>query len=302
MSLINEMPLVSVAIITYNQKKFLKECIESVLAQDYPNFEIVIADDGSNDGTQEMLEQYNVKYPGKFVLKLSKVNQGITNNSNLAHFGCSGKYIAWMGGDDLMLPGKLTAQVKYMEKNKNCSISYHNLDVFDSDTGKVLKQFNNKRNAHEGDIQKLLKYGTFNGACSTMVRTACTPKSGFNPIIPVASDWLYWVETLDSGGEIRYINQVLGKYRRHRENITKKEHGQGISQCTVDHLNTCNVLISKYPKYISEIMYAYANNLIIGRHSLPYGKALLYSLRISFHIRAFFGLLLFVFSFGMIQK
>ena len=65
-------PLVSVAIITYNQKQFLQECIDSVLAQDYPNFEIVVADDGSTDGTHEMLKTYEQKFPGKFHLTLPR--------------------------------------------------------------------------------------------------------------------------------------------------------------------------------------------------------------------------------------
>lgn len=302
MFLENSAPLVSVAIITYNQKEFLKECIESVLAQDYPNFEIIVADDASTDGTKEMLEEYTRKYQDKFILRLSENNLGITGNSNRAHFACNGKYIAWMGGDDLMLPGKLSAQVKFMEANKKCSICYHNLDVFESETGKVLKRFNDRKNTHEGDIRKSLKYGTFNGACSTMVRSNCTPKNGYNPLIPVASDWLYWVETLESGGEIRYIDRVMGKYRRHQKNITQREKNSGLNQCTIDHLNTCNILISKYPKYISEIMHSYANNLIIARHSIPYGKALLYSLKISFHIRAFIGVMIFIISFGFVKK
>lgn len=295
------MPLVSVAIITYNQKNYLKECIDSILKQDYPNFEIVIADDASTDGTREMLEVYSKKYKGKFILKLSEKNQGITANSNLAHFACNGKYIAWMGGDDLMLPGKLTAQVSYMEANQKCAICYHNLDVFESESGKTIKKFNNKKNSHEGGIKKVLKHGTFNGACSTMVRSSCTPKNGYNPLIPIASDWLYWAETLESGGEIRYINEVLGRYRRHGRNITRKTKG-GINQCTVDHLNTCNILLSKYPEHLSEIMHSYANNLIIARHSMPYGQALLHSLKISFHLRAFLGLILFLLSMGLIKK
>src|SRR5690554_3312559 len=109
-----ESPLVSIAIVTYNQKHFLKECIESCLAQDYQNTEIVVADDGSTDGTHELLKEFAEKHPGKFVLRISEINQGITKNHNVAQFACSGKYIAWMGGDDLMLPRKISKQVDYM--------------------------------------------------------------------------------------------------------------------------------------------------------------------------------------------
>ncbi len=91
-------PLVSVAVVTYNQKDFLRECVESVLAQDYSNFEIVVADDGSKDGTQEMLLDYESRIKGKFVLRLSPSNRGITSNQNLALSACSGKYISCMAG------------------------------------------------------------------------------------------------------------------------------------------------------------------------------------------------------------
>ncbi|HHO42468.1 MAG TPA: glycosyltransferase, partial [Epsilonproteobacteria bacterium] len=247
-----KLPLVSVAIITYNQKEYLKECIESVLAQDYENIEIVIADDCSTDGTQDMLKEYDKKYPNKFVLKLSDKNQGITKNSNLAHFACSGKYIAWMGGDDLMLSGKIRKQVEYMEENQECTICYHNLDVFQSDTNETLYYFN-KKTKYEGDVYTSIKYGTFNGACSTMIRASKAPKNGFNETIPVASDWLYWVETLHNGGTINYIDEVLGRYRRHDNNVTKKT--SSITQNQIDHLNSCHIILSLYPEYSKVVFY-----------------------------------------------
>ena len=67
-----DLPFISVAIITYNQKVFLEECIESILNQDYPNFEIIVADDCSQDGTKEMLLDYDKMYPNRFVLKIAQ--------------------------------------------------------------------------------------------------------------------------------------------------------------------------------------------------------------------------------------
>src|SRR5262245_60854912 len=101
---LQDYPLVSVGIVTYQHEKFIDECLQSILTQDYPNMEIIIADDGSKDRTPEIVREYANKYPGKFVLRLSEKNRGITANSNEAHFACSGKYIAWMAGDDLLLP------------------------------------------------------------------------------------------------------------------------------------------------------------------------------------------------------
>ena len=101
----SSLPLVSVAIITYNHEKFIGEALNSVLEQDYENIEIVVADDGSKDRTPEILRKFEREHPGKLRLILSERNEGITVNSNKAHFACIGKYVAWLGGDDLMLPG-----------------------------------------------------------------------------------------------------------------------------------------------------------------------------------------------------
>jgi glycosyltransferase involved in cell wall biosynthesis len=294
----NDKPLVSVAIITYNQKDYLRECIESVLAQDYPNIEIIVADDGSTDDTQDMLKEYDQKYPGKFVLRLSEKNQGITANSNLAHFACSGKYIAWMGGDDLMLLGKISKQVAFMENNLTCSICYHNLEVFDSDTGESIRFFNSKRK-FEGDVRTSIRYSTFNGACSNMVRATKTPENGFNETVPVASDWLYWVETLHNGGKIFYIDEVLGRYRKHENNITKKT--VKINQNEIDHLNSCNIILKLNPEYLPDVLYVYSHRLLSLRYKLPYFKSVLTSFLISPDLKKTIRLLCYAFSLGRVK-
>jgi len=293
---VKDLPLVSVGIITYNQKEYLKECIESVLKQDYPNIEIVIGDDGSTDGTQEMLKEYDKKFPGKFKLILSKNNEGITKNQNKVANLCKGKYIAWMGGDDLILPGKIKKQVDYMESNPNCAICYHNLEVFDSNTGKIIKYFNNKKNSYEGDIRVCIKHGTFNGACSNMVRNLDVK---FNESIPVASDWLYWIDILSYGGTINYINEVLGKYRRHNNNVTKETNG--LPQHKVDRLNTINILMMKYPKYIKEIKYRASISYREVRFGIGYFTALKVSLAYRLNIKSLIGLIIYLVSLKKIK-
>jgi glycosyltransferase involved in cell wall biosynthesis len=289
-------PLVSIAIITYNQKPFLKECINSCLQQDYPNFEIVVADDCSTDGTQEMLQEYASNYPGKFILKLSEKNYGVTFNSNLANFSCNGKYIAWMGGDDLMLPGKLIKQVEFMEKNPDCNICYHNLEVFESDSNKVLYYFNEKLKLN-GDIKTCIRYGTFNGACSNMVRKSKTPKNGFDSTLIVASDWLYWIDTLTEGGTINYIDEVLGKYRRHAHNITRS--ADKITQNELDHLISCQILISRYPMYLSSILYRYSLHYILLRFKLPYIRAVFTSFLLYPRIKTTIRIFVYLLTFGV---
>lgn len=292
-------PLVSVAIITYNQKEFLRECIESVLKQDYPRFEIVVADDASTDGTQEMLREYDKKYPATFVLRLSEKNVGITANSNQAHFASNGKYIAWMGGDDVMLPGKLAKQVDFMENNPSCTICYHDLEVFESASDKTLYIQSRRVKPREGDVRVYIKHGAFNGACASMVRADKTPSNGFNILLPVASDWCYWVDSLARGGEIKYIPEILARYRRHEKNVTNEQ--SNIGQNSLDHLNTCNYILANHPEFFNEAMYRYSKNIRSLRHRLPYLSALVFSLKVSFDFRSISAGLVFFLTLGRVK-
>ncbi|MDD5439147.1 MAG: glycosyltransferase [Candidatus Omnitrophica bacterium] len=241
------MPLVSVLVMTYNQKEFIGQCIDSALLQDYENIEIVVGDNGSTDGTQEIEGEYCKRYPQRITLKLQKKHIRVARYFNETILGCKGKYITFLFGDDLFLPGKIKKQVEYMEAHPECTIAYHNAEIFDSYTGNTLGYFNSgKRYSYQGGVEKLFIYGVFNGPFS-MARREKTPRHGFNEMIPFSIDWLYWIETLAKGGEIHYINEILARYRRHKNNIT-------ITEPTVlvfwEKFLTMLIAVIKYPRLI----------------------------------------------------
>lgn len=291
-------PLVSIAIVTYNQVEFIGECIESCLAQGYQNFEIVIADDGSKDGTIDVLKSFYSRFPGKITVCLSAENAGITENHNRALRGCRGKYISWLGGDDLMLPDKISAQVALMEEDPECAICYHDLEVFDTSTGRRYSNFNAGLKI-DGDIRAVIRYGTFNGASSTMVRRDSVPPGGFDESLKTASDWLFWIETLSSGGTIRYIDRPLGRYRRHQGNSTRQS--KRVTPGELDHLRTCQILIARYPHYFCDIIYSYGGKLFELRKKLPYARAVFASFLLRPSARAVAALTLYSASLGKLK-
>ena len=135
-----------------------------------------------------------------------------------------------------------------MEENTKCAISYHNLDVFQSETNEHLYYFNNKNNQHEGGVNQIIKYGTFNGGCSNMVRRSVIPNTGYSEMIPIASDWFLWISILaNSKSTINYIDEVLGKYRRHNSNITLLEHDNK------EQFVTLSITEAKYPYLLKNI-------------------------------------------------
>jgi glycosyltransferase involved in cell wall biosynthesis len=127
-------PKVSISVITYNQKDFLIECLDSCLAQNYPNFEIVIADDGSSDGTPEIALDYQRNYPGVIRFVQSSANSGISKNCNSAWRACSGEWIKTIAGDDKLKPDCLTSFVnEVLKDNGACDAYFSRMTTFDKD-------------------------------------------------------------------------------------------------------------------------------------------------------------------------
>lgn len=293
---------VSILIITYNQKDLLQECIESCLKQTHANIEIVVADDASIDGTQDLLRDYEKKYPSKFILRLSKTNQGITRNSNLALAACTGKYIAIMGGDDLMYPNKIQRQVELMESNPTCDICYHDMEVFESGTNKVLYLYGRKNKSKSGNIKDVIRNGSINCASATMYRSGKIPESGFREELPVASDWMFTIDVLSQGGQILFIDEVLGRYRRHASNVTNSNSSIRL-QGEKDMLRACSICMENYCDYSHEAVTRLASILRETRkthNSRFYKPKMSASLKCGGGVKSLIGLLVYKFSIGKI--
>ncbi|MEN8245762.1 MAG: glycosyltransferase [Thermodesulfobacteriota bacterium] len=112
----SKLPLVSVIIPTYNRGWTLAEAVESVLAQDYKDFELIVVDDGSTDDTKDILAAYDG------ITVLGQANQGVSaaRNNGVAH--SRGTYVAFLDSDDLWLPQKLAVQVDFFRKNPEALI------------------------------------------------------------------------------------------------------------------------------------------------------------------------------------
>ena len=113
--------LLSVGILTYNQVQYIRQCLDAVLMQDVNfDYEIVVGDDASSDGTQEILREYANRYPNKFVLLLGEKNEGISMNYKKVLSASRGKYIALCEGDDFWTDSrKLQVQVDFLENHPN---------------------------------------------------------------------------------------------------------------------------------------------------------------------------------------
>jgi glycosyltransferase involved in cell wall biosynthesis len=111
-------PLVSVIIPTYNRGWILKEALDSVLAQDFKDYELIVVDDGSTDNTREILGSY-----GRDIVVLEQSNQGVSAARNRAIAAAAGKFVAFLDSDDLWLPQKLSRQLDFFYSNADARIN-----------------------------------------------------------------------------------------------------------------------------------------------------------------------------------
>lgn len=129
-----ESPRVSVIIPTYNRAQYILEAIESVLSQDYPNFEVIVVDDGSTDHTAELIGTVNdsrLRY-------IRQQNQGRSSARNRALAIANGDFITFLDSDDLYLPRKIALQVEYLLKHPETGMIYTSAHCIDDD-GNMLQ-------------------------------------------------------------------------------------------------------------------------------------------------------------------
>lgn len=129
--LLPDLPSVSVVVTSYNYEKFIGFAVESVLRQDYPNLEVVVADDGSTDGTVSLIRQYKARDPR--VRLISGENLGQPGNTSRGFAATSGRIICFLDADDEFLPGKIHAVVVAFQKSGNCGLCVHPLQRVDVD-------------------------------------------------------------------------------------------------------------------------------------------------------------------------
>ncbi len=111
------MPAVSVIIPTFDRKDLVREAVDSVLAQDFDDYELIVVDDGSTDGTAEALASY-----GRRLRLIRQANRGVSAARNAGIRAAAAPLIALLDSDDLWLPGKLTAQTAFFRAHPDALI------------------------------------------------------------------------------------------------------------------------------------------------------------------------------------
>jgi hypothetical protein len=211
-------PRVSVAMTVHNDAPFIAEAVESILRQSFTDLEFIIIDDGSTDGTTEILRRFD---DPRLRIEFSARNRGIATQANRALDLARGHYIARMDGDDIALPDRLARQVALLEAEPEVVLCGAWAERFDEAAGtRAVWRFPTR---HED----ILPYGLFRGAfCNplTMLRRATLERHGlrYDPSYPLAEDMHLWYRLLRLGRGAN-LPEVLLRYRLSPSQVTQAQ-------------------------------------------------------------------------------
>ena len=129
----NELPKISVVIITYNFEKYIRECIESILAQTLRPYEIIISDDHSTDNSWNIISEFSKQFPRLIKAHQQETNLGPFQNGTFGGEMATGDFVCLMDGDDRWLPCKLELEWQALQNCPGAQIAYSNVYEIDDD-------------------------------------------------------------------------------------------------------------------------------------------------------------------------
>jgi glycosyltransferase involved in cell wall biosynthesis len=229
------LPKVSVCVITYNQERYIRKCLQSLVEQQTNfDFEIIVGDDCSTDGTRAVVQEFVERYPHIVRPLYQPKNTGGSRNNLEVHAAARGDYVAHVDGDDYTLPGKLQMQADLLDRDPACNAVWHRVDYFDDEgafcSGNTadLSSFENGRVIFSDAIQL-----GFIGVYSSLMyrRSARSPVDASRRILDVHLTW----DLLSKKGHGAVIDAVLGRYRIASSGSLTASSGQAVRLLAIEH-------------------------------------------------------------------
>ena len=199
---------------SYNHAHFLGQAIESVLAQSYSNFELIVVDDGSADSTADVIKLYSrVQY-------VFQQNAGLASARNTGLRQSRGKFLVFLDADDRLLPHALEAGINCMREHPECAFVSGLCRVIDSN-GTILPAPRQRRVEHEHYLQ-LLRGGSYIWCPATVLyqRRIFDFVRGFNPALSPVADYEIYLR-IARDFPVCSHNELIVEYRQHRSNMSR---------------------------------------------------------------------------------
>jgi glycosyltransferase involved in cell wall biosynthesis len=210
----NKQQRISVIIPTYNHAQYLGEAIESVLAQDYPDKEVIVVDDGSTDCTHDVTARYHGK-----ITCIEQPNGGCAVARNAGLNVATGEYIAFLDSDDSLLPGSLLVRAQYLDNHPEVGMVCGDVIEMYNGRDQRLKSLRiNPPKKPENFRWETVEYCATTS--SAMVRQTCFAAAGyFESTLRQGQDWHMWVR-LALHTNMVYLPIPIAFYKIHDSNVT----------------------------------------------------------------------------------
>ena len=213
--------MVSVIIPAFNRVGYITEAVHSVLDQSYPNIELIVVDDGSSDGTYDLLKHFSDEQKITLLSHPNRENRGQAAALNVGLKAASGEFLAILDSDDLFVPTKLADQVRFLESNQSLDMVYGNGLAIDQN-GNPLFYTLPKSHVETGDPAKILLdcYVAIPGGA--LIRRSLIEKVGFfEESFRAAQDHDMAIRLFEAG-QVGYLPSVAFHYRKHGDSISQK--------------------------------------------------------------------------------
>lgn len=213
-----EMPKVSIVIPIYNGSNFMRDAIDSALAQTYPNCEIIVVNDGSTDGgkTERIAKSY-----GDRIRYIYKKNGGVSTAINCGIDNMTGEYFSWLSHDDMYLPNKIETEINYLKEHNLLNkkvIAYSDYQIVDK-RGKLISILKiNHELANKHQFYAFMR-GVINGNSMLIPKSAWDEYGGLDTKLICTQDYEKWFE-MNKTYKFVHIPGDLVKSRYHAGQVT----------------------------------------------------------------------------------
>ncbi len=213
-------PIVSVLMAVYNGEKYLREAVDSILNQTFSDYEFIIVNDGSTDGTSAILENY-ARRDTRIRLVCNEKNLGLTVSLNKGLKLANGEFVARMDSDDISMPERFEKQVSYLRTHKECLAVGSRIISIDADGDPICRE--QQGSSHE-EIEKMLLRGCGGMAHPAVMfrRETIAALGGYREQFRAAQDVDLWLR-LAERGRLANLQECLLKYRRSFKAVSLKD-------------------------------------------------------------------------------
>lgn len=227
----NNNPLVSILVVTYNSADYILETLESVRKQTYDNLELIISDDCSSDSTVDIaskwIESNKERFARTEIITVEK-NTGVSANYNRGIKACHGEWLKNIDGDDLITPQCVEANIRHISENPEIEVLFSDMIVFRDSEDNILykysdSDFNGFFDLPSDEQYKRLIQKNCLPSTPLFIKTRLLQEYGYDERYIGMEDYPMWVKLTQKGHKVYYFNEITAKYRKGESVTTSRQ-------------------------------------------------------------------------------